>query len=102
MLKHKLRSGLMVLIVLSTGLFAVRAQDGDTTPAIEVFPVPAGSHPHDVAPAPDGTVWYTSQFTGELGRLDPETGDETLISLGRNSAPHGVIVGPDGAPWITD
>jgi virginiamycin B lyase len=64
--------------------------------------VPPGSHPHDVAPAADGTVWYTAQARGELGRLDPATGQTRHISLGSDSAPHGVIVGPDGAPWITD
>ena len=35
----------------------------------------AGSHPHDVAPAPDGGVWYTGQRDGTLGYLDPATGD---------------------------
>jgi virginiamycin B lyase len=69
---------------------------------MEVFPVPPGSRPHDVAPAPDGTVWYTAQGSGELGRLDPLTGETHHIPLGPGSAPHGVIVGPDGAPWITD
>jgi virginiamycin B lyase len=69
---------------------------------IQEYPVPAGSHPHDVAPAPDGTVWYTAQATGELGLLDPLTGETRHIPLGPGSAPHGVIVGPDGAPWITD
>ncbi len=69
---------------------------------IQEFPVPAGSHAHDVAPAPDGTVWYTAQAVGELGRLDPITGETHHIPLGPGSMPHGVIVGPDGAPWITD
>jgi len=69
---------------------------------IEEYPVPAGSHPHDVAPAPDGSVWYTAQATGKLGRLDPVTGEVTEIPLGDGSAPHGVIVGPDDAPYITD
>jgi virginiamycin B lyase len=55
-----------------------------------------------VAPAADGTVWYTAQASGRLGRLDPATGDVTEIELGAGSQPHGVIVGPDGAPWITD
>ena len=64
--------------------------------AVERFPVPAGSGPHDVAPAPDGTVWYTAQRTGKLGRLDPATGRTTEVPLGTGSAPHGVIVGPDG------
>jgi virginiamycin B lyase len=70
--------------------------------SIQEYPVPAGSHPHDVAPAPDGTVWYTAQRSGELGRLDPSTGETRHISLGSGSSPHGVIAGPDGAPWITD
>jgi virginiamycin B lyase len=66
------------------------------------FTVPAGSHPHDVAPAPDGGVWYTGQRNGTLGLLDPATSEVEEIPLGPGSAPHGVIVGPDGAPWITD
>jgi virginiamycin B lyase len=55
-----------------------------------------------VAPADDGGVWYTAQGSGELGWLDPESGEVREIRLGAGSAPHGVIVGPDGAPWITD
>ena len=66
------------------------------------FAVPPGSGPHDVAPAPDGRVWYTAQRTGELGILDPKTGATRHIKLGPGSAPHGVIAGPDGAAWITD
>lgn len=66
------------------------------------FPVGRGQHPHDVAPAVDGGVWYTAQSTGELGYLDPKTGATKMVRLGSGSSPHGVIVGPDGAPWITD
>jgi phosphohistidine phosphatase SixA len=69
---------------------------------VQEYTVPAGSHPHDVAPAPDGTVWYTAQATGALGRLDPATRKTTEVALGEGSAPHGVIVGPDGAAWVTD
>jgi virginiamycin B lyase len=69
---------------------------------VETYPVPAGSHPHDVAPAEDGGIWYTAQGSGELGWLDPETGEVREVALGAGSRPHGVIVGPDGAPWITD
>ena len=67
------------------------------------FDVPAGSHPHDVAPAPDGgPVYFTAQRSGHLGILDPATGRVDLVSLGPGSAPHGVIVGPDAAAWVTD
>jgi virginiamycin B lyase len=69
---------------------------------VSYYKVPAGSRPHDVAPAPDGSVWYTAQATGELGRLEPATGATTHVPLGSGSSPHGVIVGPDGAAWVTD
>jgi virginiamycin B lyase len=69
---------------------------------VSYFNVPRGAHPHDVAPAPDGTVWYTAQAQGAIGVLDPKTGKTKQFSLGPDSAPHGVIVGPDRAAWVTD
>lgn len=96
-MRHILLGSLAVLI----SMMGVPLGLGEIA-AVQEYPVPAGSHPHDVAPAPDGTVWYTAQATGELGRLDPTTGKTRHIQLGQGSRPHGVIVGPDGAPWITD
>lgn len=75
---------------------------GAAAMGFQEFSVPAGTHPHDVAPARDGGVWYSAQPKGELGHLDPRTGTTRHITLGEGSAPHGVIVGPDGAPWLTD
>jgi len=69
---------------------------------ISYFPLPPGSHPHDVAAAPDGTIWYTAQNQGALGILDPKTGKVEQIKLGARAAPHGVIAGPDGAAWVTE
>ena len=63
-------------------------------------PRPTGIH--DVAPAPDGGVWFTAQRSGHLGWFDPASGRTALIALGTGSAPHGVIQGPDKAAWITD
>jgi len=70
--------------------------------SVAYFDLPAGAYPHDVAPAPDGTVWYTDQRQGLIGRLDPRTGKVEQIPLGEGSAPHGIVVGPDGAAWVTD
>ena len=70
--------------------------------SIQEFPVPQGAHPHDLAPAADGGMWYTAQHQAALGYLDPKTGKTRHIPLGKDSRPHGVIVGPDGAPWVTD
>src|SRR5688572_1238929 len=78
------------------------AARSDLPANVRVFDVPPGSRPHDVAPAPDGKIWYTGQRRGTLGILDPATGAVREVPLGEGSAPHGVIQGPDGAAWITD
>jgi virginiamycin B lyase len=115
----KLRRALLVLIALfgcttreaspardsaptDTPFAASTATSPASEPQFQEFEVAPGSRPHDVAPAPDGGIWYTAQGSGELGRLDPSTSDTKHVKLGQGSAPHGVIVGPDGAPWITD
>lgn len=93
--------GLFIAIsLLLIAALPVLAQD--SLPQVQEYPVPRGTRPHDVAPAPDGSIWYTAQGSGEMGRLDPETGETVHIPLGAGSAPHGVIVGPDGAAWVTD
>ncbi|RDI98746.1 lyase [Dyella solisilvae] len=88
----------MALLSAVLGISAVQAQ----TPPFETFAVPAGSGPHDVATSPDGTVWYTAQRKGAIGRLDPGTGKMDWVPLGDGAAPHGVIIGPDRAAWITE
>jgi virginiamycin B lyase len=57
---------------------------------------------HDVAPAPDGGVWFSAQRSGHLGWFDPASGRTELVALGAGSSPHGVIQGPDQAAWLTD
>ena len=84
-------------VVLVGWLELVLVPCGVAQVTLEEFPVPAGSRPHDVAPAVDGGVWYTAQNRGSLGWLNPDTGETRHIRLGAGSRPHGVIVGPDDA-----
>lgn len=91
-----MRAPLVVGLVLTAAFLAAAESK------VQYYPVPSGAGPHDVAPAPDGTVWYTAQRQGALGRLDPATGKTVQVPLGKGSAPHGVVVGPDGAAWVTD
>jgi virginiamycin B lyase len=103
--RRTVRRALVLLLAMSAAICAGAAPPGGATIdafRVREYAVPAGSHPHDVAPARDGGVWYTAQATGELGWLDPKTGKTRHTRLGDGSAPHGVIVAPDGAPWITD
>jgi virginiamycin B lyase len=69
---------------------------------VTFYQLPKDAYPHDVAPAPDGTVYYSGQRKGVLGIFDPKTGKNEEVPLGPNAAPHGVIVGPDGAAWLTE
>jgi virginiamycin B lyase len=89
-----IRAAMLAFVLLTT---AVRGEI-----IMHDYKLPEGTGPHDVAPAPDGGVWFTAQPQGALGRLDPATGKIETISLGEGSAPHGVIVGADGAAWVTD
>ena len=90
------------IFFISAFLFLTAFSAASSAQEVRYYPVPRGSQPHDVAPAPDGTVWYTAQAKASLGRLDPATGKVEEVPLGSGSAPHGVIVGPDGAAWVTD
>ena len=89
-----------LLLALSLAVMALPAA---AAVGSRVYELPrGGGYPHDVAVSADGTVWYTAQRDGKLGRLDPTTGKIDLVPLGDGAAPHGVIVGPDGAPWVTE
>src|SRR2546425_4228060 len=69
--------------------------------AVQAYPLPpGGGYPHDVAVGGDGTVWYTAQRSGQLGRLDPATGKVELISLGAGAPPPRGLLRPGGAPGI--
>jgi virginiamycin B lyase len=83
---------------------AVRGQAGRGPAAMQSWPLNTAARTgiHDVAPAPDGGVWFTAQRSGHLGWFDPGTGRVELVALGKGSSPHGVIQGADKAAWITD
>src|SRR6266852_3187090 len=95
------REGVMVRLAVA-GLIVGSAIDAASAAQVTYYQLPRGAGPHDVAPAADGTVWYTGQRKGFLGRFDPKTQKSEEIPLGPNAAPHGVVVGPDGAAWVTE
>lgn len=81
---------LIRIAFIAAGLAAISAFAQER----QVYDLPQGAHPHDVAPAPDGSVWYTAQQQGALGILDTETGKVRQVPLGEGSSPHAVIQGP--------
>jgi virginiamycin B lyase len=86
---------LLACVALATAMTAAQSAQQ------QFYPV-SGCYPHDVAPAPDGSVWISCQSQGAAGHLDPTSGKLEKISLGQGAGPHGVIIGPDGAPWFTE
>jgi len=92
----------MRAVAIAAALAAIVVAGHAHAAQVSYYAVPRGAHPHDVAPGPDGAVWYTAQTQGALGLLDPKTKKTMQIPLGADSAPHGVIVGPDRAAWVTD
>src|SRR5262245_35436721 len=92
-----------VMIRIAIAAAALALAPGTAAAAeMTFYQLPSGAYPHDVAPAPDGTVWISGQRQGFAGRFDPKTGQLEKIPLGPGAAPHGVIVGPDGNAWLTE
>lgn len=85
-------------------LAPLRATHAQGRPSMQSWPLntPMRTGIHDVAPAPDGGVWYAAQRSGHLGWFNPKDGKSELIELGSGSSPHGVIQGADKAAWLTD
>src|SRR3990172_712847 len=68
------------ILFLSAFLALTAFRTASSAQEVRYYPLTRGSQPHDVAPAPDGTVWYTAQARASLGRLDPATGK---VEIGR-------------------
>ena len=93
------------LATLGTMACTGLATSAEAQPArLQSWPLqtPSRTGIHDVAPAPDGGVWFSAQRSGHLGWFDPKSGRSEVVALGRGSSPHGVIQGPDKAAWLTD
>ena len=103
MLNRKRRDALALLAVgASAAGWSLRARADTNT--VRTWPLATRQRTgiHDVAPAPDGGVWFTAQRSGHLGWFDPASAKVELVALGGGSSPHGVIQGPDKAAWLTD
>src|SRR5258707_1104246 len=72
---------------------------GPVKVSFKEWPVPTpGSRPHDPLATADGALWYTGQMANVLGRLDPKTGEITVVPPPTpKSRPYGMAVSSKGA-----
>lgn len=82
---------------------AAKIVPGPVQVSIKLWPLPTpGSRPHDPLAARDGTIWYTGQMAGVLGRLDPASGRIREYPLKTpHTGPHGLKEDKDGNIWFT-
>lgn len=81
----------------ASGYIGVVRPSGEVTHYL----VRQGSLVLDVAPGPDGNIWFTEFIGDRIGRITPD-GAVTEFPLPPSlSLPWGITAGPDGALWFT-
>lgn len=71
-----------------------------TTPQLEFFETPSrGSWPGFIVSGPQNAVWFTEEFTGNIGRVTMD-GQVTEFPVNGQEV-EGITAGPDGNLWFT-
>ncbi len=76
---------------------------GDRCASLAVTDVPlsaAGGKPTDLAPAPDGAIWFTDTGASAIGRLAPD-GTVRMFPLSAGRDASSIAIGPAGDVWFT-
>ena len=63
--------------------------------------VPQATEATGMAAGLDNAMWFTDEFLGKIGRLDPATHKLYTYRLPLGDQPHDITRGPDGAMWFT-
>jgi len=73
-----------------------------TTRQFREWALPAGTKPHGVAVAGDGTIFYAGFGDGTIGQLDPRSGAVRRHRLASpDSWPYSIALDRDGNVWVT-
>jgi streptogramin lyase len=68
------------------------------------FPLSNSSEsPGGIVAGPDGNLWFTEYYSGNIGRITPTgTITEFIVAAGKNMSPSGITLGADCNLWFTD
>jgi virginiamycin B lyase len=69
---------------------------------ITEYPVPNGGKPFELAPGPNGTLWFTVERNDAIGSITSD-GHITQVRIPTpQSRPYDIAVGSDGAFWFEE
>jgi virginiamycin B lyase len=60
-----------------------------------------GARSRDPIQAADGSIWYAGQWSNQIGRINPATGEIKEYALPANAKPHTVTLDAKGNVWYT-
>jgi virginiamycin B lyase len=101
--RHRTEFAAGALLILALGLLALWWQPAGPRRAafVEYAMTVATDIPTAVAPAPDGSVWFSIDFSDAVGVV--RAGKvERLAKGSRSSEPIGIAVDTQGKAWVTD
>jgi streptogramin lyase len=76
--------------------------------SIAEYPLTYPDTPFDITAGPDGNMWFTNQWRGMIGEIDPSTRQIAQypiaggVDVNSHPLPFGIVAGPDGNLWFTD
>lgn len=71
--------------------------------SVTEFPIPTpNSSPANVAPGPEGNVWFTEEEQDKIGRITPAGSVTEFTVPTPESEPSGIAPGPEGNMWFTE
>jgi len=74
-----------------------------TPGAVSEYPIPtSNSSPANVAPGPDGSVWFTEEEQDKVGRITPSGSITEFAVPTPEGEPSGIAPGPEGNMWFTE
>ena len=63
----------------------------------------SNSGPHGLVADSEGNIWFTANFAGYIGKLDPKTGEVKEYKMPDEKAddPHTAVFAANGTLWFT-
>lgn len=96
------RIAAFLLVLVAGSLPSAPASRADA-PVFSAWSVPtSGAQLVDIAPGPDGNVWFTERAANRVAHATPGGSIMEIVVPTGGSSPTGITAGPDGNLWFTE